>query len=455
MNEQPPALYSIEAERSVLGSILIDPPALHEVSDRLAPSHFHIAANRAIYSVLLSLERGNAAVDFVTVAEALSRTDAPSPDGGWEVYLIGLLNTVPTSVNIASYARIVGDYGLRRAMLRAAQQIATKALDTEMPSSDLMSQATELVLAVQRKNDSGQVLAPRHYVRRFLDDLENESPGEVLRTHLVGWNELLLGGLRRPFAHFIAGRPKMGKSALAMQLVGYAAVVLGKRVYMATTEMSDLQFTRRAIAQRTGVPMARLMKRDLDEAQRIRVLEAAGALAENGPALDISAGLTPSQIRARAMRLAGGGGLDLIVVDHLHEMQPDRPGNRRHLELGEMARSLRDTAKTLDVPIVIVAQLNRSVENRGSRIPQLSDFREAGALEETAYSVTFVHREFYYDETKDEKDAQLIVAAHRDGPTGSFQLTWNGPLMRFEEHRPQAQPYVAPGQNGHTRKMAL
>lgn len=445
-----PALHSREAEESVLGSILIDPAAIHEVSDRLHPRHFKRPENRAVYKAMLSLDRGGASIDMVTLAEALDRGDTPAPEGDWTLQLSLLLNAVPTSVNVASYARIVADYGKRRQLLTAAQQIAALAGDTDKPGEQVMSQATELVLGVQRENDSGSVLSPRQYVRRFLDDLEQEAEGEVLPTPIIGWNKLLLGGLRQPFAHFIAARPKMGKSALVMHLVGHAAIHLKKRIYFATTEMSDLQFTRRAISQQTGIPMARLMKRNLTDGEKPIVYEAAGILEEFGPELDVSAGLTPSQVRARAMRYAGRRGLDLIVVDHIHEMEPDRNVNSRHLELGEMARSLRDTAKALGVPIIIVAQLNRGVESRSIKVPQLADFREAGALEETAYSVTFVHRDGYYDETADQEDAQLILAAHRDGPTGKVDVRWNAPLMRFEN--PTGQASMVPGRNGQPDK---
>lgn len=446
-NGSAPQLYSVDAERSVLGSILIDPPALHEVSDRLRPRHFRIASNRAIYKAMLSLDGGDASIDFVSLAEALERGDVPAPEGDWHTHMITLLNTVPTSVNVDTYARIVTDYGKRRQLLAAAQKIARLAGDTDVSSGDVLSQATDLVLGVQRENDSGKVLSPRQYVQRFLDDLEQESEDEVLPTPLVGWNQLLLGGLRKPFAHFIAARPKMGKSALCMHLVAHLTVNMGKSVFFATTEMSDLQFTRRAVTQLTGVPMDRLMKRSLSTKERSKVLERSGILGEKGPYLDVTAELTPLQIRARAMRMAGRRGLDLIVVDHLHEMVADSPTNKRHLELGAMARSLRDTAKALDVPIVIVAQLNRNAVSRGVKVPQLSDFREAGALEETAYSVTFIHREHYYDETADEEQAQIKLAAHRDGPTGTVDVKWNAPLMRFE-NLTKEQGSMVPGRNG-------
>lgn len=445
-----PVLYSVDAERSVLGSILIDPPALHEIGDRLQPRHFHNATNRAVYKAMRALDRGNVAIDTVTVVEALERTDTREPENGWTFYVIDLLNAVPTSVNIGSYARIVGDYGRRREMVATAQKVLALAHDKEIGADEALGAATQAILEVQKEHDGGTVLSAREYVRRFIDDLEGSDEHEVIPTSITGWNEILLGGLRKPFAHFIAARPKMGKSALAMQLVGYACMTLKKRAYLATTEMSDLQFTRRIISQQTGIPAHRLMKRNLSKEEWSKALEAAGTLSEYGPDLDVSSGLTPSQVRSRAMRIAGQKGLDLIVVDHIHEMVADGKGRDRHLELGQMARDLRDTAKALDVPIIIVAQLNRSVDSRHDKTPQLSDFREAGALEETAYTVTFVHREHYYDETADEGKARLIVAAHRDGPTGTVELEWKPELMRFQTpmaNRPK------PSLNGHkTRK---
>ena len=429
-----PALWSNEAERAVLGSILIDPPALHEVADQLRPQHFNSPLTRAAYRALLSLDRGNVAIDPVTLTETLERMDVREPENGWTFWTIELVNAVPTSVNVASYGRIVADYGQRREMVRVANEVLQLAHDKEISAEAALGQAQAAVLEVQKENDTGRVLQPRQYVRTFLDDLDRDDDYEFIPTPFVGLNQLLLGGLRKPFAHFIAGRPKMGKSALAMQIVGHVALNLKKRAYLATTEMSDLQFTRRVISQQTGIPMSRLMKRSLSNEERETVYEASGRLEQYGPALDVSAGLTPSQVRARAMREAGTRGLDLIVVDHIHEMQPDKSKSSRHLELGDMARHLRDTAKAeaLDIPIIIVAQLNRGVERARVKEPDLAHFREAGALEETAYTVTFVHRPAYYDETADEEEAHLILRAHRDGPTGSVGVKWNGPLMRFE-----------------------
>lgn len=428
---QPDPLFDDAAERAVLGSILIDPPALHEVADRLQPAHFHNPTNRSAYQAMRQLERGGVAIDPVTLAEALERGDGREPANGWVFHVIGLLNAVPTSVNIGSYARIVADYGRRRQMVATAQQILRLAHDKEISADDALGRATQAVLEAQQEHDNGRVLAPRDYVGRFLDDLEREESTETLPTPIVGWNRQLNGGLARPFAHFVAGRPKMGKSSLGLQCATHAALNLGKAVYLATTEMSDRQFTRRIVSQQTGIPTTQLARRNLSPEEMERAMQAAGKLSESRLYLDVSAGLKPSQVRSRCMRQAARHGLDLIIVDHIHEMQPDRP-DRRHLELGEMARSLRETASALDVPIVIVAQLSRGAEHRGSKRPALPDFREAGALEEVAYSVTFVYREHYYDESADEEAAELIVAAHRDGPTGTVFARWNGPLMRFE-----------------------
>ena len=432
----PPDLFSLDAERALLASILIDPDALHEVADAVTPATFYLAMHQAIFRAMCVLDAGNVALDVVTVAETLGRTETAAPEQGWPATLIGMMSTVPTALNVAGYARIVADHARRRGLLRAAGEMAKLAYDLELPGDRALAQATDAVLSLQSRQDVGKVLSPRDYVREFLEDLDRDADAEAIPTPIVGLNELLLGGLTRPFCHVLAARPKVGKSALALQIAGHAAIRLGKRVYVATTEMSSRQFTRRVVSQQTGIPAGKLRLRDLTPEERQRAYAAAGRLSEAGPHLDVSAGLTPGQVRARAMRLAARGGLDLMIVDHLHEMAADTPLPQRHLELGAMARSLRDTAKQLGVPLLLVAQLSRSTEARQVKRPQLSDLREAGAIEEVAYSVTFLYRESYYNETKQSDDGdptEIIVAAHRDGPTGTAHVTWNGPLMRFEE----------------------
>lgn len=443
-----PSLWNNEAEMAVLGSIFIDPPALHEIADRLRPEHFHGAANRAVYRAMLALERGDVLITAVTLAEALERGKTPAPMHGWDDYLLSLLNTVATSFQIGSHARIIMDYARRRSLLSAAERLGKLAYDLEQTAEQALGQGVDTVLSLQDTHDDGRVIAPRDYVRRFLDYLENGDEHDTIATPLTGWNQMLLGGLARPFTHLLAARPKMGKSALALQVAGYAALKLDKRVYLATTEMSDRQFTRRIVSQQTGIPAADLATRNLSPGDMAKAMEAAGRLSESELHLDTSAGLTPTQVRARAMRLAARGGLDLMIVDHLHEMTADNPRPQRHLELGDMTRSLRDTAKEIGVPLLLVAQLSRQSEHRAEKRPQLADLREAGAIEEVAYSVTFVFREHYYNETKPERDAELIVAAHRDGPTGTVYVDWKPALMRFENRT------VMASSNGQMREPA-
>lgn len=426
-------MWNEKAERGVLGSILVDPYALHEVMDILEPRHFFSTTNRIIFKAMRGLNRAGVEIDPITVVEAVQRDETPKPrDGGWESYIVNLLASVPTSVNASSYARIVTDHGRRRELLRAAENIATMAHNMDMKVIEAMGAATQSILDLQQNNDAGQVLTPRQYVDRFLDSLQGDDL-EVVPTPWIGYNNLLDGGYAKPHAHILAARPKMGKSALAVQEVAYASLSLGMSVHYATTEMSENQFTRRVVSQQTGIPLKRLKRRELREDEWAIAMEMAGKISEAGPVIDVTSRITPSQIKARAMRTKGQRGLDLLVVDHIHEMASDTPGAKRHLELGAMARELRDTAKDLGVPILIVAQLSRSVESRKNKKPLLSDLRESGALEETGYTVSFLYRDHYYNDTADPAEATLILAAHREGETGEVPLKWNGSVMRFED----------------------
>lgn len=199
MPVSPPELFSLEAERALLGCILIDPDALHEVADRVEAGYFHAASHRAVYRAMRALDAGDVALDLVALAEALARGDAPEPENGWHSFLIGLLNVVPTSMNVAGYARIVSDHAQRRGLIRAAEQLSKLAYDLELPGERALGQAAEAVLSLQSGHERGHVLSPREYVREFLDDLEGAAETEAVPTPIVGLNQILLGGLSSPF----------------------------------------------------------------------------------------------------------------------------------------------------------------------------------------------------------------------------------------------------------------
>jgi len=424
-----PAQYDHTAEMAVLGSILIDPAAIFQVSDFLHADDFHSAICRDVFVAMTSLSNNRQAIDTLTVLDKLK--EKTPPKDGWEYYVIGLLNEVPTSVNIEHYARIVEQWAVRRRMTLAAQQVAKLAgeegdLDTQL------GQAEMAVFGVRQGRAVGQVSAPMQYISDFLSRMEERQSGDKLPGLPTGFIDLdkKLNGMQAGMPYILAARPGMGKSALAGNIAAHLALKENKQVLFFSPEMTEEQMVDRIISGECGVSSRDLRAGSLNGDLRT-VYDVAGRVSESGLFIDDTGGLTPGMVRARSMRHYAEHGLDLIIIDHLHEMQADKPKAQRHLELGDMARSLKEVAKLIGCPILIVAQLSRSVEGRGDKRPQLSDLRESGALEEIAFAVMLLYRASYYDETAPVHEAELNIAKHRGGEIGQITLHWQPELTRF------------------------
>lgn len=427
-------IHNREAEEALLGSLLIDPDAISQVSDFLTVSDLYIAQNRAVYETMLKLHAdGRAHADLIAVMDALAAAPA-TPKNGWEGYLVDLMQIVPTSIHAREYARIVEERAIRRRLLRAAESIATSAHDAETPVGELLDAAEMNIFDVRGRRELGEVAKPRAYTSRFLERFERLRNGSLTAAGLpTGFIDLdtLLDGLQAPHQYVLAGRPAMGKSALALNIAAHLAIDRGKRVLLFSLEMSEHQIANRITAWLTGIN-SRQRADHYNDHQVAQLYEAAGALSESGLFIDTTEGVSPAQIRAKALRVYAEHGLDLIVVDHLHLMRPDRDMKRPDLEIGETSWSLSNLGKRLNAPVLTLAQLSRAVEARNNKRPNLSDLRESGRIEENAYCVMFLYREAYYNELSERGDtAEVIVAKHREGPTGSVDLYWKAETASF------------------------
>ena len=427
--------HSLEAEEAVLGSLLIDPDAIFEVSTFLKPESFYREQNRFIYEAIVELYDKREPLDFITLSELLKSKSQMEAIGG-ETYLIDLLNSVPTSVNAESYGRIVENAATRRNMIRAASKIANLAYDEDEDVEIVLDRAEAALFGISEDRTTKDLTPIKHVAREFMERIERlrEQPDDIVGVP-TGFTDLdrLLGGLNKSDLIIIAGRPAMGKSALVLAMALTAARKHGKRVALFNLEMSAEQLLMRMISAESRIDSQRLRAGKLYEGEMPIFYEVLGRLSEANIYIDDTPGMTPRQMRTKCRRLASERGLDMVIVDYLQLMTADGSKNNRVMEISEISRGLKLLARELDVPLVALAQLSRSVESRQDKRPMLSDLRDSGSIEQDADIVSFIYRDEYYNPETTERPgiAELIVAKHRNGPTGTVDLFFQEEFATF------------------------
>lgn len=435
---------NIEAECGVLGSLIIDPEAIVQVLEFLRPEDFYREAHRILYEMILSLYQQHLPADFITLCDALERHHELEAIGG-AAYLTSLIDGVPTSGNIAYYARIVERTGVLRRLIHAAGQIAALGYEaTEAEVERTLEQAEATLFAVRRSHLLGQARSPllRDALPAVFERLEQVSQRRGTLTGVpTGFTDLdrLLGGLQPSDLIVLAARPSVGKSACALSMAYHAAVRHQRRVGIFSLEMSQEQLLLRLIAMDASVDQQCLRMGWVEDEDWERIIEAMSTLAEAPILLDDMAGLSAWQVRSKARQwVVEYGGVDLIIVDYLQLMRAG-DGNVKRQEnrvqmIDEIAHELKALARELHIPVLALAQLSRAVEQRHSKVPQLSDLRESGAIESAADVVLLLYREdMYHPETQRRNQADLIVAKHRKGPVGEVVLYFEKHLTRFRD----------------------
>ncbi|MEM7113004.1 MAG: replicative DNA helicase [Chloroflexota bacterium] len=427
--------HSIEAEEAVLGSLLIDPEAIYEVAGFLIPDAFYRVQNRWIYEAMLRLNNRRDPIDFITLTEELRRLEKLE-DAGGEAYLIGLINTVPTSINAEHYARVVEAAHTRRKLISTASTIAGLAYEESEDINIVIDRAEQALFGVSEARTTRDLVPVRQIAREYMDRIEQlHQRGDDVIGVPTGFTDLdrLLGGLNKSDLIIIAARPGMGKTSLQNGVALTAARRHGKRVAMFNLEMSGEQLVQRMIAAETRIDSQRLRRGELYDTEWPIFMEAIGRLSETRIFIDDTPSITPAQLRTKCRRLYAEHGLDLIMIDYLQLMQSERGTNNRVQEISEISRGLKTLARELDVPVVAAAQLSRAVEQRQDKRPLLSDLRDSGSIEQDADIVMFIYRDEYYNPETTERPniAELVIAKHRNGPTGTVDLFWHGKLATF------------------------
>ena len=435
--------HSLEAESSVIGGLLLDNSAWDKIGDMLAEADFYRYEHRQVFASISSLINNNRAADVITVFEHL-QTQGKAEEIGGLAYLNSLAQYVPSSANIRRYAEIVRERSILRKLISVSDEIATSAISTKgKPVPQILDEAEQKIFNIgeegARMRQGFQSMG--NLVVQLLDRVEemSQNPNDITGVP-TGFFDLdrMTSGMQAGDLIVLAARPSMGKTALAINIAENVALKEGLPVAVFSMEMGASQLAIRIVGSIGRIDQTRLRTGKLLDEEWPRLSEAVERLRNVSLSIDETPGLTPSELRANARRLARScGKLGLVVVDYLQLMSGSSgtDGDNRATELGEISRGLKMLAKELQCPVIALSQLNRGVEQRTDKRPMMSDLRESGAIEQDADVIMFIYRDDYYN--KDSKEpgvAEIIIGKQRNGPTGTVKLTFLKPITKFESY---------------------
>lgn len=442
MEERVPP-QNIEAEQSVLGAMLIDKEAIAKATEILSADDFYREAHRVIFNAMLELYNKNEAVDMITVTDILRR-DNKLEDIGGIAYITSLANVVLTAANVKFHADIVAEKSVLRQLVRVSTEIAAMGYEANDEVSTLLDTAESRILEIANKKKRSDFTPIGDVLMNAVQSIEKLLQNRGGLTGLPsGFNDLdkLTSGLHPSDFIILAARPSMGKTALALNIVQNVALRAHRRVggdpksvAFFSLEMSKEQLVNRMLCAEANIDSQRLRVGEMADKDWDALWEACDVMSKAKIYIDDTAGITVMDMRSRARRLKAEHGLDLIVVDYLQLMQGSGKRNNsgdRQQEVSEISRSLKALARELDVPVIALSQLSRSVEARQVKRPMLSDLRESGSLEQDADIVAFLYREDYYNPETENKHTELIIAKHRNGPVDTVNLFFHKQFTKF------------------------
>ena len=427
--------HSREAEEAVLGSVLINPDAYYDVAQFLQSEDFYIHRHRWIWEAFIRLHESRSPIDILTATEELEQIGHLAEIGG-AAYLTTLINNVPTSLHAEAYGHIVEETAIRRRMLTAANDIAKLAYQEDAGIDSVMDDAEKSVFGISERRLTRDLQSIQEVLSEVVDRIDLLSRRDDETSGVPsGFIDLdkLLGGMQPSDFLIIAGRPGTGKTAFMLSAAKNAAQTYKKHVAVFSLEMSNEQLIQRLIAQETGIDSQRLRTGKLEEEEWPLFSHAVDVLGDTRIFLDDTPGLTPLQLRTKCRRLHMEWQLDLVLVDYLQLMTSGTRNENRVQEVSNISRNMKILARELNVPVLAAAQLSRAIEQRADKEPQLSDLRESGSLEQDADVVMFINRpELYEKDTLKKNLAQIKVAKHRNGPTGTIDLVFMDHIAKFE-----------------------
>jgi replicative DNA helicase len=440
--------HSLEAEQSVLGGLLLDNETWDRVAEKVVAQDFYTRSHRLIFETIGALIELGEPVDLITLSEALEN-DQKLDDAGGFVYLAEMMKNTPSAANIVAYAEIVRERAVTREMISVANEIAEAGYDTQgRTSADLLDFAETKVfqIAEARANKSEGPENIHSVLEKTVDRIEKlyQQPHDGVTGVSTGFADLdkMTAGLQPSDLIIVAARPSMGKTTFAMNLAENAAMTADKPALIFSLEMPSEQLMMRMLASLGRIDQTKIRTGQLDDEDWARLSSTMGLLIESGKMfIDDAAGLTPTEVRSRARRIArDNGGISMIMIDYLQLMRAPQFSDNRTLEIAEISRSLKALAKELEVPVVALSQLNRSLEQRSDKRPVNSDLRESGSIEQDADLIMFIYRdEVYHDDSEFKGMAEIIIGKQRNGPIGRVPLTFQGQFSRFDNY---AGPHV-------------
>ena len=436
-----------DAEEAVIGSLLIDGAAIFQVTDLIQASDFYYEQNQWLYDACMSLYQRDEAINQITLAQELSRQGRLESCGG-AAHLSYLISICPTSLDIEHYARIVYRLSIMRQMISAGDRISAIGHESGPDVEDSLARAESILFQLRRGQGTGDLTHIRQVLDKYFEvapEPSEERPERLpyVLSSFAGMDEFL-GGFQRADLVIIAGRPSMGKTSLALNIARNAAVEHRACVALFSLEMARDSLVMRLLSSESGVNSRRVRFGHHTEDEERRVMEATGVLSESPVYVDDTPMIRMAEMRSKALRLNYERGIDLVILDYLQLMQGEGRVENRVNEISYISRSLKALARELNAPVLAVSQLSRAVEWRASHEPQLSDLRESGSIEQDADVVLFIYRDEYYYKNEEEwlvahpdreyprEEADVIIAKHRNGPTGRIKLRFRQNLAKFE-----------------------
>lgn len=437
---------NLEAEKAVLGSILLLPQVFDEVALIIRPDDFYDDANRTLFEHLLQMHDAGQQLDPMLLVERLRSADQYESIGG-AAYIAELGGVVPTAAHAEYYAKIVADKSVLRSLIHAGTDILHDAYDPTSDTREMLSKAEEKVFSILESKGGAELTAISEVLQRSLDRLDTRMDQDNVAGGLeTGFDDFdqLTGGLQNSELIILAARPSMGKTALAMNIAEHAALQARVPVLFVSLEMSAIELGDRLLCSVAEVNGQRLRNGTITGDERRKLVQSAAEVSQAPLFIDDSPSRTMTEIAANARRMKRREGLGLIVIDYLQLIDPDRSSDPRQEQVAKIARRLKGLAREMEVPVLCLAQLNRQVESTRDNKPQLSHLRESGAIEQDADVVMFVHREEYYQTNEEDRErfrgeADLIVRKQRNGPVGDVKLAWIHDFTRFRNY--SQKPY--------------
>ncbi|MGR3220825.1 MAG: replicative DNA helicase [Candidatus Anammoxibacter sp.] len=430
---------SEDAEVSILGSMLLDNEVIDLVVQIIDKDSFYKKAHKQLFQSIVDLYDQGHAVDLVILKEELDRRSILDEVGG-VAYVMELEESVPMAANVEYYAKIVREKGIKRRLIETAINIQQEACMDSIDSDTLLDKSERAIFEITQKKylkQSNRLYDILKETFERIDALHDKKEGRLtgLATGYCDLDDITCG-LQASELIVIAARPSMGKTSLALNILENVGVVQGKAAVLFSLEMSAQQIAQNMLCSHVQVDAYKVRRGKLQDDDWQKLTMAMGVLAEAPIFIDDTPGLSILELRAKARRLKAQNDIQLIVVDYLQLLESSQ-GESRQQEISLISRSLKSLARELEIPVIAVSQLNRSVESREGHKPRMSDLRESGSIEQDADVIILLHREDYYNPGKNAGEAELIIAKQRNGPTGTVKLTFRSQYMRFESHSSQ------------------